>query len=138
MSCLPSVFCQNGTGVPAVLAHLVRSGGALPLFRFPILLEGEQIDFPKETQAKHLSQGLPLGRDSFGYPGGAGCGFAEKARLCVRRPWRGKTNTMLGLCYNLWKEYRIPFLVLEPAKKEYRAWPRPTLRFGGVLPVGGL
>lgn len=36
-------------------------------------------------------------------------------------PGAGKTNTMLGLCYNLWKQYRIPFLVLEPAKKEYRA-----------------
>lgn len=36
-------------------------------------------------------------------------------------PGAGKTNTMLHLCYTLWKVCQIPFLVLEPAKKEYRA-----------------
>lgn len=92
-----------------------------PFFRFPILLEGEQIDFPKETQAKHLSQGLPLGRDSFGYPVALDVDLLKKHAFVCGVPGAGKTNTMLGLCYNLWKEYRIPFLVLEPAKKEYRA-----------------
>lgn len=36
-------------------------------------------------------------------------------------PGAGKTNTMLHICYSLWKNCNVPFLVLEPAKKEYRA-----------------
>lgn len=36
-------------------------------------------------------------------------------------PGSGKTNTMLLLCHTLWMKNRIPFLALEPAKKEYRA-----------------
>lgn len=41
--------------------------------------------------------------------------------LYVGLPGAGKTNTMLHLCYTLWKKCNVPFLVLEPAKKEYRA-----------------
>ena len=33
----------------------------------------------------------------------------------------GKTTTILGLLVKLWQNHRIPFLVLEPAKSEYRA-----------------
>ena len=32
----------------------------------------------------------------------------------------GKTETCLGLLNQLWLHYRIPFLVIEPAKQEYR------------------
>ena len=32
----------------------------------------------------------------------------------------GKTNTCLFLLNQLWKRYKIPFLVIEPAKSEYR------------------
>lgn len=33
----------------------------------------------------------------------------------------GKTNTVLALLHQLWTKHRIPFLVIEAAKKEYRA-----------------
>lgn len=33
----------------------------------------------------------------------------------------GKTNTVHSLLMQLWKNYRIPFMVIEPAKAEYRA-----------------
>lgn len=33
----------------------------------------------------------------------------------------GKTNTVHNLLVQLWKNYNIPFLVIEPAKAEYRA-----------------
>ncbi|MCU0485540.1 MAG: DUF87 domain-containing protein [Anaerolineales bacterium] len=36
----------------------------------------------------------------------------------------GKTNTVLYLLNQLWKEHKIPFLVIEAAKKEYRALAR--------------
>lgn len=32
----------------------------------------------------------------------------------------GKTTTILGILLELWEKHRIPFLVLEPAKSEYR------------------
>jgi hypothetical protein len=35
-------------------------------------------------------------------------------------PGSGKTNTSLYLLETLWREYRIPWMVLEPAKTEYR------------------
>jgi DNA helicase HerA-like ATPase len=35
-------------------------------------------------------------------------------------PGSGKTNTSLFLLETLWREHRIPWLVLEPAKTEYR------------------
>ncbi len=92
-----------------------------PFFRFPILLEGEQVDFPKETQAKHSGEGIPLGVDSLGFPVELEVELFKKHAFVCGVPGAGKTNTMLGLCYNLWNNYRIPFLVLEPAKKEYRA-----------------
>ncbi len=36
----------------------------------------------------------------------------------------GKTNTVQRLLYQLWKNEHIPFLVIEPAKAEYRAMAR--------------
>jgi len=36
----------------------------------------------------------------------------------------GKTNTVQRLLYQLWKNEHIPFLVIEPAKAEYRAMSR--------------
>lgn len=92
-----------------------------PFFRFPILLEGEQIDFPKETQTKHTKEGLPFGKDELGFPVSLDVDLFKKHAFVCGVPGAGKTNTMLGLCYNLWRQYQIPFLVLEPAKKEYRA-----------------
>lgn len=36
-------------------------------------------------------------------------------------PGSGKTTAVLNLLFQLWTEHRIPFLVIEPAKTEYRA-----------------
>ena len=33
----------------------------------------------------------------------------------------GKTTTIMGLLHSLWNDFGIPFIVLEPAKTEYRA-----------------
>ena len=44
-----------------------------------------------------------------------------KHMLVVGTPGSGKTTFSVGLLDRLWKEYRVPFLVIEPAKNEYRA-----------------
>lgn len=41
--------------------------------------------------------------------------------LIVGTPGSGKTTFSVGLLDRLWKEHNIPFLVIEPAKNEYRA-----------------
>lgn len=41
--------------------------------------------------------------------------------LIVGTPGSGKTTFTVGLLDRLWKEHNIPFLIIEPAKNEYRA-----------------
>lgn len=44
-----------------------------------------------------------------------------KHMLVVGTPGSGKTTFSVGLLDRLWKDHSIPFLVIEPAKNEYRA-----------------
>ncbi len=44
-----------------------------------------------------------------------------KHMLIVGTPGSGKTNFSVGLLRKLWMDYKVPFLVIEPAKNEYRA-----------------
>lgn len=44
-----------------------------------------------------------------------------KHMLVVGTPGSGKTTFSVGLLDRLWKKHNIPFLVIEPAKNEYRA-----------------
>ena len=44
-----------------------------------------------------------------------------KHMLIVGTPGSGKTTFSVSLLDRLWKEHNIPFLVIEPAKNEYRA-----------------
>jgi len=44
-----------------------------------------------------------------------------KHMLIVGTPGSGKTTFLVSLLDRLWKQHQIPFLVIEPAKNEYRA-----------------
>ncbi|MDY3203021.1 MAG: ATP-binding protein, partial [Methanocorpusculum sp.] len=44
-----------------------------------------------------------------------------KHMLVVGTPGSGKTTFSVGVLDRLWKDHNIPFLVIEPAKNEYRA-----------------
>jgi hypothetical protein len=91
------------------------------LTKFPALYEGEVIQLPKETAADPEAAGLPLGKDSSGHKVKFPLNKLVKHAFICGVPGGGKTNTMLHLTSTLWKEYGVPFLVFEPAKKEYRA-----------------
>lgn len=92
-----------------------------PFFRFPTLYDGESIEIPKETAPKLMSQnGVFLGHDKNGYEVYLPLNMLKKHMFVCGVPGAGKTNTMLRIASTLWKKNRIPFLVLEPAKKEYR------------------
>jgi len=41
--------------------------------------------------------------------------------LIVGSPGSGKTTTVMTILTELWRRFRIPFLVIEPAKREYRS-----------------
>lgn len=52
---------------------------------------------------------------------GFSLGDLTKHALIVGTPGSGKTTFSVSLLDRLWKEHKIPFLVIEPAKNEYRA-----------------
>jgi hypothetical protein len=91
------------------------------LAKFPALYEGEVIQLPKETAADLGVAGLPLGKDASGHQVNFPLDKLTKHAFICGVPGGGKTNTMLHLTSTLWKKYGVPFLVFEPAKKEYRA-----------------
>lgn len=107
-----------------------------PMFSFPILYPGESIECQKETDPvpfkkevtidsdtgeKH--EVISLGVSSMGYDVTFPVKLFKKHAFIAGVPGAGKTNTMLYLVTTLWRdtEQHVPFLVLEPAKQEYRA-----------------
>lgn len=89
------------------------------LCRFPVLYDGENIELPKETSALHKENGMVLGKDANGHKVRIPLEMLPKHMFVCGVPGSGKTNTMLHLANSLWNCH-IPFLVLEPAKREYR------------------
>lgn len=92
-----------------------------PFFRFPAVYDGEVIKIKKETEPGAMKGELFLGNNLQGYDVNIPANLLKKHAFVCGVPGAGKTNTLLHLCYSLWSKCHIPFLVMEPAKKEYRA-----------------
>ena len=98
-----------------------------PMFSLPILYPGESIECLKETDPKPFKEkdgeSISIGTSSLGYNVDFPIKLFKKHAFIAGVPGAGKTNTMLHLVTSLWRdtEEKIPFLVLEPAKQEYRA-----------------
>ena len=94
-----------------------------PFFRLPALYDGETIQLAKETAPASVNRdgSLFLGKDQNGYDVYFPLSLLPKHAFVAGVPGSGKTNTMHHITSSLWKDHRIPFLVLEPAKQEYRA-----------------
>ena len=93
----------------------------LPFVTLPTLYSGESIEMPKETAPDHDDNGLFLGKDSDGYKVYIPLKNLPKHAFLAGVPGSGKTNSMLHLATTLSSNFGIPFLILEPAKQEYRA-----------------
>lgn len=102
-----------------------------PFIRLPVLYDGECIELPKETAPSFVPDGIVLGKDNNEADVKIPLSLFPKHMFVCGVPGSGKTNTMLHLANSLWNyEYinndgerekaNIPFLVFEPAKKEYR------------------
>lgn len=116
-----------------------------PMFSFPILYPGESVECQKETDPVQLSaepwidenktmhEAIQLGVSELGYPVNFPVKLFKKHAFIAGVPGAGKTNTMLHLVTSLWRDtkQKVPFLVLEPAKQEYRA----LLRLPGMRDV---
>lgn len=108
LSCLPTLYT-----LPEIA----------PLFRFPCLFDGESICLRKETNAPFVDGDnvICLGKDSDGTDVNIPLSLFTKHAFISGVPGSGKTNTMHHIINSLWEKHSIPFLVFEPAKKEYRA-----------------
>lgn len=119
------VICRDDTaGINLnYLPTLFTLEEAAPFFRFPALYDGEIIQIAKETAPAVISKegALFLGKDKNGYDVFFPLTLLPKHAFVSGVPGSGKTNTMHHITSSLWKEHGIPFLVLEPAKQEYRA-----------------
>lgn len=138
------IVCEKGQYQPMVpdmqLQELCREGTPrgmrrwnslfllkelVPFTMFPVLYPGEAIEIPKESAPVYGDTGLSLGLDPNGYRVYFPLNLLSKHALLAGVPGSGKTYSMLHIASSLGgKELDIPILVLEPAKKEYRALAR--------------
>ena len=104
--------------LPTVFAH----DEIEPLFRLPVLYEGEQLSLPKETDPQLGDADYRLGilKDRRQQPLTLPLANLTKHALVVGVPGSGKTNTLMQMAFRTWKYEQVPFLILEPAKREYR------------------
>lgn len=93
----------------------------VPFTTLPTLYSGESIEMPKETAPNYDDSGLYLGKDTDDYNVYFPLKNLSKHAFLAGVPGSGKTNSMLHLVTTLYSKFDIPFLILEPAKQEYRA-----------------
>ena len=115
------------------LPYTITAEEASEFFRLPIgsdavhggLVVNESAKVSR-TYADNLVGGgdLSVGAlksSSHGDPIGISLEDLTKHMLIVGTPGSGKTTFSVSLLDRLWKDHHIPFLVIEPAKNEYRA-----------------
>jgi len=101
------------------MANLFTIDEVAPFFSFPYLYPSENIGIRKETDPKLTAEGLKVGNDVNGYEVRLPLSFFAKHAYISGVPGSGKTFSMKHLVHSLSK-VNIPFLVFEPAKREYR------------------
>lgn len=113
------------------LPYLAGSRAAGTVFRFPVSVRG---GVPGITVRQLAPDFEPGPRPSAAGPGEIHLGDFQRTGAAVA-PLKaftrhtlitgftgsGKTNTVLYLLDQLWRRHQVPFLVIESAKKEYRA-----------------
>ena len=115
------------------LPYVITGEEASAFFRLPIgsdhISAGFHINESERDSKTYASNIINSGDITIGRlkasPNGATIGISlkdlAKHMLVVGTPGSGKTTFSVSLLDRLWKEHHIPFLVIEPAKNEYRA-----------------
>lgn len=130
----PSIWMYaNGLNDFYRLPYLLTAEEATEFFRLPLGTQRVSAGLPvndSESSSKTYSNNLINAGDidigilkSSGSQDHIGISLRDLAKhmLVVGTPGSGKTTFSVGLLDRLWKEHHIPFLVIEPAKNEYRA-----------------
>lgn len=115
------------------LPFLITADEAASFFRLPIgtdrINAGFKVNETGKSNKTYSQNIINTGDIEIGKlksaSGTASIGFSlkdlAKHMLVVGTPGSGKTTFSVGLLDRLWKDHHIPFLVIEPAKNEYRA-----------------
>lgn len=113
------------------LPYLCGAQGASSAFRFPINVRGGIPGIGVHQQAPDFEPGhrpftpdksqIQIGNFRRGGMATVELKHLSRHGLITGFTGSGKTNTVLFLLDQLWKNHHIPFLVIEAAKKEYRA-----------------
>jgi hypothetical protein len=113
------------------LRFLADARGAAVAWRFPVNVRGgvpgiavrqPPPDFEPGPRPAHLAPDeIHIGSLRRGGVATATLKDLTRHTLITGFTGSGKTNTVLYLLNQLWREHQIPFLVIEAAKKEYRA-----------------
>ena len=85
---------ESGKGAKTYSSNIINTGD-ITVGKLRSSVNGDTIGFSLKDLAKHM--------------------------LVVGTPGSGKTTFSVSLLDRLWKDHKIPFLVIEPAKNEYRA-----------------
>lgn len=124
----------NAIYAPLVrLPYILTGDEASEIFRLPIggdnIKAGLKVNESAKNSRTYTDNIINSGDITIGKlkssPNGDTIGISlkdlAKHMLVVGTPGSGKTTFSVGLLDRLWKEHHIPFLVIEPAKNEYRA-----------------
>lgn len=115
------------------LPYVITAEEAAEFFRLPIgsdrITAGLDINEAGKGSKTYASNLINAGDITVGKlrssSNGDTIGFSlkdlAKHMLVVGTPGSGKTTFSVSLLDRLWKDHKIPFLVIEPAKNEYRA-----------------
>lgn len=102
------------------LPHLYMLEELVPFAMLPALYPGEYIELPKESAPAPVEHGLLLGKDLESHKVNFPLKNLSKHAFLAGVPGSGKTNSMMHLITAMHVTYKIPVLILEPAKHEYR------------------
>lgn len=130
----PYIWSQNAAFQNLYrMPYIITAEESAGLFRLPVGTQRISAGLPineTESTSKTYAGNLINAGDieigllkSFGNKDSIGISLIDLAKhmLVVGTPGSGKTTFSVGLLDRLWKDHNIPFLVIEPAKNEYRA-----------------
>jgi len=129
----PSVYALRNFDTLCRFSSLIAIDEASEFFRLPIANDtigaGFKVNETDRSGKTYRSDVIDSGDISIGqlmssseqHNIGINLKDLTKHALIVGTPGSGKTTFCVGLLDRLWKEHHIPFLVIEPAKNEYRA-----------------
>lgn len=119
------------------LKHLITAKELRSIFKFPIddekligldskkiLANRERLDQSIISDGNFkvgIIQNVSKSGDDANVQAGISLNDFTKHGLIVGMPGSGKTNFSLGLLLQFWNDFKIPFLVIEPTKSEYRS-----------------